>query len=91
MKRSVKLTISGSVQGVFYRNFVREKAEGLNINGFVRNLENGNVEAFLEGDNDKVEAMIEECKTGTKYATVKNVEIKEEKFQGLKGFNILHF
>jgi len=60
MKRAVKLIISGTVQGVFYRKFVKDKADDLNLNGFVRNIENGKVEAVLEGDSEKIKEMIEE-------------------------------
>jgi len=91
MKRAVKLIISGTVQGVFYRKFVKDKADDLNLNGFVRNIENGKVEAVLEGDSEKIKEMIEECKKGPKFSTVTSVEVKEERFQGLRGFYILHF
>ncbi len=90
MKKSVRLYIDGNVQGVFFRNFVKESADKNDINGFVRNLEGGKVEIFLEGDNEKVDKVIELCKTGPKHAQIRNIETKEEKFQGLKNFKILH-
>lgn len=90
MKKSMRLYISGNVQGVFFRAFIKENAEKLNVNGFVRNLEDGRVEIFLEGDNVNVERMLEICKTGPKHSLIKKVEIREEKFQDLKNFKILH-
>ncbi len=90
MKKSIRLYISGIVQGIFFRAFVKENAEKHNVKGFVRNLEDGRVEIFLEGDVDNVDKMIEICKAGPKHSQIKNVEIKEEKFQDFKTFKILH-
>jgi len=90
MKKSVRLYIDGTVQGIFFRAFVKENAERLNIKGFVRNLEDGKVEAFLEGNNEDVDNMIELCKKGPKHSQIRNVDIKIEKFQDLKNFKVLH-
>ena len=90
MKKSVRLYIDGAVQGIFFRNFVKEEAEKRDLRGFVRNLENGKVEVFLEGDNNKVEEMIEVCKKGPKHAQIRNLEIKPEKFQDFKQFKVLN-
>jgi acylphosphatase len=90
MKKSIRLYIKGIVQGIFYRNFIKENAEKLNIKGFVRNLEDGRVEVFLEGDSDAVNKMTELCKQGPKTSKIENVEIKEERFQDFKEFKILH-
>ncbi len=91
MKKSVRLYIQGTVQGVFFRQFIKDSAERQNVKGFVRNLEDGRVEVFIEGDNENVDKMIELCKTGPKHSHIGNVEIKEEKFQDLKEFKVLHF
>lgn len=91
MKKSIRLYISGTVHGVFFRGFIKENAEKYNLKGFVRNLEDGRVEVFLEGNSDDVNKMIELCKKGPKHSIINNVEEKEEKFQGLKDFKILHF
>jgi acylphosphatase len=90
MKKAVRLYIEGSVQGVFFRQFIQENAERQNLRGFVRNLEDGRVEVFIEGDNDNVDRMIELCKSGPKHSQIRNVEVKEEKFQDFKEFKILH-
>lgn len=90
MKKSVRLYIDGAVQGIFFRNFVKENAEKSNVNGFARNLEDGRIEVFLEGNPEDVEKMIEICKKGPKHAQIRNVGIKDEKFQGLKNFKVLH-
>lgn len=90
MKKSVRLYITGTVQGVFFRAFVKENAEKINIKGFVRNLDDGRVEAFLEGNVDDVKKMIEICKKGPKHSQIRDIEIKEERFQGFKVFKVLH-
>ena len=90
MKKSIRLYVTGTVQGVFFRNFVKENAERYNVKGFVRNLEDGRVEAFFEGDVDKVNKMVEMCREGPKHSQVKSVSVKEESFQGFKNFKVLH-
>ncbi len=90
MKKAVRLYINGTVQGIFFRQFVKDNAEKLDIRGFVRNLEDGRVEVFAEGEADNVEKLIELCKQGPKHSQIRNVEIKEEKLQDFKEFKILH-
>jgi len=90
MKKSVRVYINGNVQGVFFIEFIKENAEKHNVKGFVRNLEDGRIEIFLEGNPNGVNSMIELCKKGPKHAQIKNVEINEEKFQDFKIFKILH-
>lgn len=90
MKKSVRVYIEGTVQGVFFRAFVKENAERLNVKGFIRNLEDGRIEVFLEGATDDVNKMIELCRTGPKHSDIKNVDVKPERFQDFKTFKILH-
>jgi acylphosphatase len=91
MKKSVRLYVKGVVQAVFFRAFLKENAEKLDVNGFTRNLEDGRIEIRLEGDPDKVNQMIELSKKGPKYSQIQEVEIIPEKFQDIKGFKVLHF
>ena len=90
MKKSVRLYIDGTVQGVFFRGFVKENAERYDVKGFVRNLEDGRVEIFLEGDANNVNKMMEVLKKGPRHAQIRNVKVKAEKFQDFKTFKILH-
>ncbi|MBS3071213.1 acylphosphatase [Candidatus Pacearchaeota archaeon] len=90
MKKSVRLYIEGNVQGILFRSFIKENAEKQNVKGFTRNLEDGRVEVFIEGDTNNVDKMIEICKKGPKYSQIKNMQIKPETFQGFKDFKVLH-
>ena len=81
MKKSIRLYITGTVQGVFFRIFIKENAERYNVKGFTRNLEDGRVEVFLEGGVDSVNKMIELCKKGPRHSQIRKVEIKQERFQ----------
>ncbi len=90
MKKSVRLYIDGTVQGVFFRSFIKENAENLNVKGFCRNLEDGRVEVFLEGNAQDVNEMIKICQKGPKHAQIRKVDIKNERFQDFKTFKILH-
>ena len=91
MKKAFRVFISGSVQGILFRDFIKDNADRLGVRGFVRNLEDGRVEVFIEGDHEAIENMIEACKQGPKYAHIKNVEVKDERFQGLKDFRVIRF
>ena len=90
MKKSVRLYITGTVQGIFFRGFVKENAERHNVKGFVRNLEDGRIEIFLEGNADDVDKVMELCKKGPKHSMIRNIEEKQEKYQDFKGFKVLH-
>ena len=90
MKKSVRLYIEGTVQGIFFRSFIKENAERYDVKGFTRNLEDGRVEIFLEGNVENVDKVMELCKKGPKHSIIRNVQIKPEKFQGFKGFKVLH-
>lgn len=90
MKKSVRLYIKGLVQGIFFRSFIKTNAEKYNVKGFTRNLEDGRIEVFLEGNSPDVNKMMELAQQGPKHSQIKDVQIKPERFQGFKTFKILH-
>ena len=63
MKKSVRLYVKGTVQGVFFRGFIKENAERYDVKGFVRNLEDGRIEIFLEGNANDVNKMMLKVKS----------------------------
>ena len=80
--------VSGTVQGVYYRANTRDTARERGVDGWVRNLEDGRVEAVFEGDDPDVEAMIEWCHTGSPQAVVDDVDVEYEPPEGESGFEI---
>jgi len=78
MNKRGHIFISGKVQGVFFRSTIRKKAKELGVNGWVKNLTDGRVEAIFEGEEEKIKKMIEFCHKGPKAANVKDVEVKWE-------------
>jgi len=91
MKKAVRLYLMGSVQAFSFPQFIKDHAESNNVKGFVRKLEDGRAEIFLEGQSPDVEAMIEICKQGPKYSIIRGVEMKEEHLQDFKEFKIIKF
>lgn len=80
--------ISGRVQGVFFRDSTREKAEALGLSGWVRNTPDGGVEAVFEGSEDRVAEMISWCEEGPPTARVQDVSTEQENPEGLTGFEV---
>jgi len=74
--------VSGRVQGVFFRQRTQDKAESLGVTGWVRNLPDGRVEAFFEGEEDAVEVLVEFCRYGPRSAVVTGIEVATETFTG---------
>ena len=80
--------VSGTVQGVYYRASTRDAARNRGVDGWVRNLDDGRVEAVFEGEEDAVEGMVEWCHTGSDAASVENVEIEHDDPEAESGFEI---
>ena len=79
MDINVHVLISGRVQGVWFRGTTKQKAEQLGIVGWVRNTSDGKVEAVFEGEEGRINEMIEWCHHGPRLSKVENVEIKKTK------------
>lgn len=82
------MTVRGRVQGVFFRDSARERAEAQGVTGWVSNRSDGTVEAVLEGSRDQVEAVIAFLRSGPPRADVEDVEVREEDPEGLSGFHV---
>lgn len=86
--RRVHVIVHGLVQGVFFRDHTRRQAVILGVGGWVRNRRDGTVEAVIEGDADKVAAMVEWLRTGSPHSVVESLDIQDEEPRGEKGFDI---
>ena len=87
MGKSIKkvrahLLISGRVQGVAFRYYTQDIAQGLGIKGWVRNCGDGRVEIVVEGEEDRVKELIDWCYQGPGSAIVEKVDVEWEKYSG---------
>lgn len=87
MKRA-HVYVHGKVQGVYFRATTKEKAEEHGVNGWVKNLPDGRVEAVFEGEKEDIEKMIRFCNEGPEMAVVEKTDIEWEEPEGLEGFEI---
>ena len=92
MKSAAKFTIQGTVQGVFYRQFTKQKADELRLTGFIRNLENNDVEVYAEGEKEDLKKLFELLKQGPPHSQIRNVNVEEKTWTGdFPDFRILRF
>jgi acylphosphatase len=77
MQKSVRVIIWGKVQGVYFRAWTVKTASSLHLCGWVRNKNDGTVEAIFSGQEDIVNNMLELCWEGSPASEVKNVEVFE--------------
>ncbi|HTV89908.1 MAG TPA: acylphosphatase [Stellaceae bacterium] len=84
--RSVRLRITGRVQGVGYRAWAIATAERLGLRGWVRNRADGSVEVLATGEDDAIAAMIEAARDGPIAARVRDVAVSDADDDGSDGF-----
>ena len=72
-----QILVSGLVQGVFFRDNTRQKANELNLSGGVRNLSDGRVEVLVSGDQEVIQTLIKWLKSGPKFAKVSTIEVMD--------------
>ena len=80
--------VSGLVQGVNFRWYTAQHARSRDISGWVRNLDDGRVEAVFEGRRDAVESMVAWCREGPRHARVASVDVNWEEPEGFAGFDL---
>lgn len=91
MKKRVKMTVFGLVQGVSFRHFTQQNAQLRHVSGWVRNLPTGEVEGCFEGKATDVDSLIDWCRLGPSRAEVERVEVVEEPFIGeFSDFRVRH-
>jgi acylphosphatase len=83
------LLIKGKVQGVFYRASAKEVADTLGLNGWVRNTEEGNVEAVVTGADYQLQDFIAWCRQGPSGAVVTDVQVREQQEESFPNFKII--
>lgn len=84
-----RVVAHGRVQGVFFRDSTRRAAESRGVAGWVRNREDGAVEAVFEGEPDAVESMVRLARDGPGHSSVDRLDVNDEEPEGLTGFRIV--
>ncbi len=79
MIKRKRILAFGRVQGVLFRYNISKVANSLELKGFVRNLDDGSVEVLAEGEEDKLNKLIDFCRKGLMFARVERIEVNEEK------------
>jgi acylphosphatase len=83
-----RVVVHGYVQGVGFRYSVRERARQRGLSGWVTNRHDGAVEAVFEGHPEVVESLVEFMRHGPRGAEVGDVEVSDERPEGLSGFDV---
>lgn len=83
-----RVVVSGRVQGVFFRDSCQREASSRGVGGWVRNVDDGTVEAWFEGPAEAVSAMVEWCSSGPPRAEVSDVDVSDVEPSGASGFDV---
>jgi len=83
-----RVVVHGRVQGVFFRDSTRQRAQAAGVAGWVANRPDGSVEAVLEGESEAVDRVVGFMREGPRGAEVERVEVNEEEPEGLRGFEV---
>jgi acylphosphatase len=86
--KRAEVVVRGAVQGVFFRVETRDRARSLGLAGWVRNAADGSVEAVFEGEDERVESMVDWCRRGPRGARVDDVDVTWSEAQAENGFSI---
>lgn len=86
---TVHLIVSGKVQGVFFRANAKDLADEIGITGWVKNCEDGNVEAMAQGSEEQLQKFVEWCKKGPPKAIVTDVKIATADAELFEEFSVI--
>ena len=87
--KTVRLIITGKVQGVFYRATAKDVADLTGVQGWVRNLPDNNVEITATAAEETLQKFIKWCKQGPPKARVEDVIVEERQLEEFNGFRII--
>jgi acylphosphatase len=83
-----RVVVHGHVQGVFFRETARRRAQSAGVSGWIANRPDGTVEAVFEGERDAVARLIDYCREGPRGAQVDWVDVVAEEPEGLSDFDV---
>jgi acylphosphatase len=81
-----RLSITGRVQGVFYRDWFVEQAQSLGVTGWVRNRADGSVEAMASGSSEMIDAIVARARQGSSASRVDDLVVEDASEQVFEGF-----
>ena len=84
----MRAIVEGRVQGVWFRQSTADAVAGTDVAGWVRNLDDGRVEAVFEGPQDAVTLAVDYVSHGPEHARVDDIQVSSEKPEGLTGFHV---
>jgi acylphosphatase len=79
---AVRVRFRGRVQGVSFRYYAKRFADEYDVKGWIRNMDDGSVEAIMEGEEAAVMKVVELCRTGNPNASVTDVELRKMEYTG---------
>ena len=86
---TIRLHITGEVQGVFYRATAKKVADKLKITGWIKNTKDGDVEAIVSGGENEIQEFINWCKKGPEKAIVEEIIVTPEKEKTFTDFEVI--
>jgi acylphosphatase len=91
MLRHLNITVSGEVQGVFFRATAKDEADAIGVRGFVRNEKDGSVYIEVEGEKANLDRFVSWCRKGPPRSVVNNVEVVDGTVVGFNDFAIRRY
>jgi acylphosphatase len=82
MKRRAVIRVYGEVQGVGFRSWTARRAQRAGLSGYVRNEPDGSVLIVVEGEEESIARLIEECRKGPPLARVERVDVEWQEYRG---------
>jgi acylphosphatase len=89
MQETIFITVTGKVQGVFYRQSAKEKALALGLTGTVKNMPNGSVHIMASGTPQQLNQLVAWCKQGPPKAVVEEVQVEKIAPHAFFGFTVI--
>lgn len=86
--KCLQLIVSGKVQGVFFRDSTRRKANELDLVGYAKNMHDGNVEVVAQGDEENINELIEFIKNNPGHSKVEKIKINYKELENFNEFEI---
>jgi acylphosphatase len=88
MFKHINIEVRGKVQGVFFRDYTRRKAEELGIKGYVKNMEDGSVYIEAEQEEEILEKLLKWCYEGSPHSRVDEIKSETAGFMNFTSFKI---